>query len=94
MTQQKFKDTMRLNRGRLSSKHIEANMDYIYDNGSAPFVGYMLNTKKIGIDNAAKIVDELTRAEQSELITWLETKPATISAGEIELKVIRIQGDR
>ena len=94
MTNQDFKDEMRLNRGRLSAKHIEDNMDFIFDNGTANFVGYMLQTKKIGIDKAAHIVDELTASEQNVLIAWIELKPAMLPVNQIELKVIRIQGDR
>ena len=94
MSNQLFKNKMRLNRGRLSSKAIEANMDYIYDNGAGVFIVYMETTKKLGIDHAAKIVSELTTAEQVELVRWLESKPASIPAGDIDLKVIRIQGDR
>ena len=94
MTKQEFKDELRLNRGKLSSGRIEDNMDFIYDNASANFVGYMLSAKKLGIDKAANIVDELTNAEQNKLILWLEHKPATIKVGRIEFKVLKIIGER
>jgi hypothetical protein len=94
MSKQLFKDNMRLNRGRLSSKSMEANMDYIYDYGSPAFVVYMETTKKLGIDNAAKIVYELDAREQNKLIKWIDSKPASLPVSDIELKVIRIKGDR
>jgi len=94
MSKKLFKEKMRLNRGRLSSKSAETNMDYIYDNSSASFIGYMESTKKLGLDHAAKITDELSIAEQTELVKWLESKPSGISVSEIDLKVIRIITDR
>ncbi len=94
MTNQEFREKMRENRGRLASVKISDNMDYINTMGTNDFVNYMLTTKKLGVDKAAQIISDLTDDEQDELVLWLDSKSASIGVSEIDLKVIRIQGDR
>ncbi len=87
MTLSEFKQEIRLDRGRLSATRIDTALDYIYNNATVDFTKYMLRTKKLGIENAANIVDKLTNSEQTELVVWIETQPANISSSAIELKV-------
>ena len=91
MTKAEFKTEMRLNRGRLSAKHIDIAMGDIFDNATANFAGYMLTTKKLGVDKAADIVSRLTPTEQNDLITWIETKAGNLPVSAIDTKVALIE---
>lgn len=94
MTQAGFKMEMRLNRGRLSSENINTALDYIFTDGTAEFAGYMLRTKKLGIENAANIISKMNGAEQNQLIRWLDGRPANLPTHAIEMKVINIIASR
>ena len=94
MTKLQFITEMRANRGRLTRKSTVSNMEFIFDNASSKFTYYMLNRKKIGIDNAAEMVDKLTRAEQTELVLWIEEKGQAMPVERIEVKIELIIQDR
>ena len=92
MTIEEYTREMRMNRGRLTS--MTDQIKEIYTFASAAFAAWILKDKAIGIEKAVHIMDQLTRAEQTTLVSFIESQTPRLNIDGIELKVSKIIADR
>lgn len=91
MTFTEYAQELRANRSKLTG--YDPYIQEIFDNGTAAFAHYMLQgNKAIGVKNGAIIAEELSNAEQTELLLMIETSPTLVMKADIVRFTNKITG--